>query len=200
MFEKVNQDYGLNGEYDDDDEAFGRREALAEAINEAIMARFRARAIEARARARGARAARTTIPNTIAGLAAPNDVENPDTNVLGECPICQQPMGPRFPVVRAHGAANDPTPHLYHKKCLLQWCSSNRGTTCPECRTDMDCAAINRGDMDVVVPAEIPRTGGRRIKRSNRCSRSCSCRRRSRRRHVKKGRKYTNKRIRRRRI
>lgn len=175
---------------------------------EAYAARLAAEAESIRRTGRAARAnTSTTINATIASLADPDNIDEPDTNVLGECGICLAPMGPRYPVVKAHNPnPNNPgeAEHLFHKKCLLKECSTSREPKCPLCRVEMNCAAINRGDMDVPVNVELPRTGGKRIKSS------CSCIRKSKRRHVKKGKKitrkgkkgkkYTNKRMRRRRM
>ena len=47
-----------------------------------------------------------------------------------ECPICLDPLGPKYRRVHACG-------HLFHDACIREWLLGRGATTCPVCRSDV---------------------------------------------------------------
>jgi hypothetical protein len=128
-----------------------------------------------------------------------------EKTVFGECPLCLEPINYGDEAVDAHDINSKPSGHVYCKGCIMNICNypkpSNR--ICPECRAPLLCDEIKSGIRD--INTNLGLKGGKRMrKRSSKRSSKRS------RRHVKKGKKttrkgkkdkkYTNKRMRRRRM
>lgn len=120
-----------------------------------------------------------------------------EQTVFGECTLCLESINYGEEAVDAHDIEGEPSGHVYHKDCIMRICS-NEEPKCPECRAPLLCSEIESGARN--INTNLGLKGGKHIKRTR-----SSSNRRSKKRHVKKGKgkkvtrkgkgikKYTNK-------
>ncbi len=77
--------------------------------------------------------------------------------VIGECSICYEDMLEDEKLIECTN--RDGPTHTYHRKCILDWCTSKTKCLCPMCQNYFRNTNFDKDDLYKYITSKIPSNG-----------------------------------------